>query len=125
MNGRQKRLIAVDILGFFETSLTRTNENVRNTIANEIFHMTSPYIHAFLIIFRIDRFTAKENNNIDFIRTKFGKDAAKYFIAIFTYEDQLDEGQGIGNFINSSSEWKELVKHCGNRTLAINNKISG
>ncbi|CAF2979094.1 unnamed protein product, partial [Rotaria sp. Silwood2] len=98
---------------------------VQNKIASQIFDMTSPGVHAFLIIVRVDRFTPEEKNTIDFIKKIFGDGAAKYCIIIFTREDQLEEGQTIDDFINSSDQLKELVHCCGNRKLAINNKLNG
>ncbi|CAF3226599.1 unnamed protein product [Rotaria socialis] len=125
VNGRQKRLVVVDTPGFFDTNEGITNENVQNKIASQIFNMTSPGVHAFLIVVRVDRFTPEEKDTVDFIKKIFGAGAAKYCIVILTREDQLDDGQSIEEFINSSRHLKELVDLCGNRKLAINNKISG
>ncbi|CAF3852718.1 unnamed protein product [Rotaria sp. Silwood1] len=86
--------------------------------------MTSPGVHAFLIILRVDRFTPEEKDTVDFITKIFGVDAAKYCIVIFTREDQLDEGQTIDEFVNSSAELKKLVEICGNRKFGINNRLS-
>jgi hypothetical protein len=98
---------------------------VQKKIASQIFPMTSPGVHAFLIILRIDRFSPEEKNTVDFIKTIFGVGAAKYCIVIFTREDQLDEGQTLDDFISSSSALRELMTICGNRKLAINNKLTG
>ncbi|CAF0792258.1 unnamed protein product [Rotaria sordida] len=87
--------------------------------------MTSPGVHAFLIIVRVDRFTPEEKNTVDFIKKIFGDGAAKYCIVVFTREDQLEEGQTIDDFINSSDQLKELVQCCGNHKFAINNKLNG
>ncbi|CAF3134806.1 unnamed protein product [Rotaria sp. Silwood2] len=87
--------------------------------------MTSPGVHAFLIILRVDRFSPEEKNTVDFIKTIFGAGAAKYCVVIFTRQDQLEEGQTIDEFISSSDELQELVNSCGNRKLALNNKLNG
>lgn len=124
-NGQKKKLLVVDTPGFFDTDTTITNEKVQRTIASQIFNMTSPGVHAFLIVVRIDRFTPEEKQTVDFIKKIFGPDAAKYCIVILTREDQLEDGQTIDEFINTSADLKELVTLCGNRKLAINNKLMG
>ncbi len=99
---------------------------VEKKITSQIFDMTSPGVHAFLIVLRIgSRFTPEEKNTVDFIKTIFGEGAAKYCIVIFTCEDQLEEGKTIDDFINPSPTLRELVNICGNRKLAINNKLNG
>ncbi|CAF1303856.1 unnamed protein product [Rotaria sordida] len=125
IDGRQKQLMVVDTPGFFDTDICITNEQVQQIIASQIFTMTSPGVHAFLIILRVGRFSPEEKNTVDFIKKIFGDGAAKYCIVIFTREDQLDEGQTIDDFINRSDELKDLIQKCGNRKFTINNKING
>ncbi|CAF3688259.1 unnamed protein product [Rotaria sp. Silwood1] len=125
INGRQKQIMVVDTPGFFDTDENITNQQVQQTIASQIFNMTSPGVHAFLIILRIDRFSPEEKSTVDFIKKIFGEGAAKYCIVIFTREDQLDEGQHIDEFISRSRELKDLVQRCGHRKFTINNKLNG
>lgn len=125
INGRQKSIMVVDTPGFFDTDSSITNEAVERTIASQIFDMTSPGVHAFLIVTRIGRFTPEEKKTVDLIKKIFGAGAAKYCILIFTSEDQLDEGQTLDEFISTSSHLQELVSMCGNRKMGINNKLSG
>ena len=117
--------MVVDTPGFFDTDTSVTNAMVERTITSQIFNMTSPGVHAFLIVLRIDRFTPEEKQTIDFIKTIFGAGAARYCILIFTREDQLDEGQTLEQFISSSRDLQDLVKSCGDRKMAINNKLNG
>jgi predicted GTPase len=77
-NGQQKTLTVVDTPGFFDTNTKITNEVVEKKITSQIFHMTAPGVHAFLIIIRVGRFTPEEKNTVDFIRHIFGQDAVKY-----------------------------------------------
>jgi hypothetical protein len=88
--------------------------------------MTTPGVHAFLIILAVGRFTPEEQKTVQFIRTIFGHDAAKYCIIVFTRVDQLEEGQTLQEFIrNAKPELRELVQACGNRTIGINNRLNG
>lgn len=120
-----RSLIVVDTPGFFDTDTSVTNEIVERKIASQIFDMTTPGVHAFLIVIQIGRFTPQEKNTVDFIRHIFGQEAARYCIVVFTSEDQLDEGQSLEEYINTSPGLRELVRVCGHRTFAINNKLHG
>ena len=126
VNGQQKTLMVVDTPGFFDTDPNKTNEMVQNTISSQIFKMTSPGVHAFLITVRIGRITPEETNTLHFLQQIFGPDAARYCIIVFTHEDQLDEGQSINSFIHSFDYLRDLVvNYCGNRVFTINNKLQG
>lgn len=124
-SGQQKTLTVVDTPGFFDTNKANTNEIIEKKIASQIFQMTTPGVHAFLIVIRIGRFTSEEKNTVDFIRHIFGADAMKYCIVVFTAEDQLEEGQTLDEFIKTSSDLRELVGACNNRKFSINNKLNG
>ncbi|CAF1343195.1 unnamed protein product [Adineta steineri] len=123
-NGQQKTLAVIDTPGFFDTDTTITNEDIKKKIESQIFNMTAPGVHAFCIITHVGRFTPEEKNTVNFIRHIFGQDAVKYCIVVFTGEDQLEEGQTLEDFVNTSPELRDLVQGCGNRTFAINNKLN-
>lgn len=123
--GQEKTLTVVDTPGFFDTDATITNEMVERKISSQIFQMTSPGVHAFLIIIRVGRFTPEEKNTVDFIQHIFGHDAAKYCIVVLTGEDQLDEGQRADEFVRSAPALNDLVRACNGRLFAMNNKLSG
>lgn len=123
--GREKQILVVDTPGFFDTNVNINNQIVERKISSQIFQMTSPGVHAFLIILRIGRFSPEEKDTVDFIKTIFGAGAAKYCIVIFTHEEQLEEGQTLDDFISTMPELRELITNCRNRKLAINNKLSG
>jgi GTPase Era involved in 16S rRNA processing len=125
ISGRQKQIIVVDTPGFFDPKPTTTNQMVETTIASQIFDMTSPGVHAFLIVLRIGRFSPEEKQTVDFIKRIFGTDAAKYCILVFTREDQLDPEQTLDQFISDSSDLQELVRMCGYRKIGINNTSTG
>ena len=126
IHGRQKKLIVVDTPGFFDSDTSVSNEMVKKKIASQIFEMTSPGVHAFLILLRIDvRITPEEKDTINFIETIFGKGAAKYCIVVFTRGNLLQENeQTLEEFIQTSPDLRELVQKCGDRKFAINNKSS-
>ncbi|CAF1417938.1 unnamed protein product [Adineta ricciae] len=125
VDGQEKKLIVVDTPGFFDSDTARTNQTIQETISSEIFPMTSPGVHAFLITIRIGRFTPEESDTIEFIKNIFGPDAFRYCIIIFTHADQLDEDQDIHDFISESKELRRLVVNCEHRIFAINNRLNG
>ena len=124
-NGRQRKLVVVDTPGFFDSNESITNDMVEKTIASEIFNLTAPGVHAFLIVLRPDRFTPEEKKTVEFIKTIFGQGAAKYCMVIFSHQDQLDEGQTLDEYIQTSQALREFVSQCGNRKFAINNRLNG
>lgn len=125
-HGSRKNLMVVDTPGFFDTDTSRTNDYVEQQIASKIFQMTAPGVHAFLIVLAIGRFTPEQQETVNIIKKIFGNEAEKYCIVVFTREDDLDEGQTLADFVNSSPpSLKALVQRCGNPTFTINNKLRG
>jgi len=128
-NGKQNQLIIVDTPGFFDTNNVNTNEMIKNKIAKQIFDLTLPGVHAFLFILSNERFTPQEQETVKYIESIFGTDVTRYGIVIVTHLDQLEEEKNFRNldtFIqNSPPGLQELVRKCGDRKFAINNKFKG
>ncbi|CAF1378241.1 unnamed protein product [Didymodactylos carnosus] len=121
-NGIQKELVVVDTPGFFDKNPGKTNQKVQQTISSQIFNMTSPGVHAFLIVLRIGRYTEEEKNTVELIKSLFGTEAAKYCIVVFTREDELENGKTLDQFIQEDNDLIAIVNNCGNRKIGINNK---
>ncbi|CAF1498568.1 unnamed protein product, partial [Rotaria sordida] len=76
--------------------------------------MTTPGVHAFLIVLRIGRYTEEEKNTVDLIKSIFGTEAAKYCIVVFTREDELENGKTLDQFIREDDDLQAIVNTCGN-----------
>lgn len=122
-------MIIVDTPGFFDTNPANTNEMIKNKITKQIFELTMPGVHVFLFILSADRFGPEEQETVKYIENIFGTEVTRYGIVIVTHLDQLEEDEKFRNldtFIqNSPSGLQELVRKCGGRKFAINNKLKG
>ncbi|XP_075948313.1 GTPase IMAP family member 7-like [Anarhichas minor] len=117
VNGRNITLI--DTPGFFDTD--RPEEELKSEIVKCITEF-SPGPHAFLIVFKVERFTKQEQAVITKINQYFSEDVFKYVTVLFTHGDQLKDGQTIEDFVHNNKLVSDLVKKCGGRCHVIDNK---
>ncbi|CAF3453807.1 unnamed protein product, partial [Rotaria sp. Silwood2] len=84
-------------------------------------------VHAFLFILSNGPFTAEEKQTVDFIESIFGTGVTQYGIVVFTHLDDLEEDEDYTNldhFVRKGpSGLQELIRKCGGRKFAINNKL--
>ncbi|XP_022625642.1 GTPase IMAP family member 7-like [Seriola dumerili] len=117
VNGR--RITLIDTPGLFDTN--KSEEELKPEIVRCITEC-APGPHAFLIVFKVDRFTEQEQDVINRISQYFSEAVLKYAVILFTHGDQLDEGKKIEDFVSQSEDLSDLVKKCGNRCHVIDNK---
>ncbi|XP_073711481.1 GTPase IMAP family member 4-like [Misgurnus anguillicaudatus] len=95
-----RRVISfVDTPGFFDTSCS--DDQLRCMIE------CAQGPHSFLIILKVKT---------------FGDEVLNYAVVLFTYGDNLDDGQTIEAFVRQNSQLKDLVDKCGGRCHVIDNK---
>ncbi|CAF1466636.1 unnamed protein product [Rotaria sordida] len=124
-NAQLRALTVVDTPGFFDTDPNYTNDVIKKQIASQIFEMTTPGVHAFLIVVSSTiRFSPEEKATIDFIRNIFGDKAAQYCIVVLTGVDRLQQ-KSPEEFVNTAPALKEFIQICGNRLFAMNNTLVG
>lgn len=116
--------VIVDTPGIFDTA--HTNEQSQKEIF-KCMALTSPGPHAFILVLSITRFTEEEQKSLEHFVKYFGENIYKYLIVLFTRKDDLDaENMTIEQHIQSSPEkLKDLIKRCGNRKIAFNNRLKG
>ncbi|XP_016319645.1 GTPase IMAP family member 7-like [Sinocyclocheilus anshuiensis] len=85
--------------------------------------MSSPGPDVFVIVLSLGRFTKEEADTVDLIKQIFGHEASQFSIVLFTGGDNLDE-ESIEDYVrqSKSTELKKLIRDCGNRFLAFNNR---
>ncbi|XP_065111316.1 GTPase IMAP family member 3-like [Paramisgurnus dabryanus] len=105
--------------GVFDTSLS--DEELEKEIIIS-FIRCSPGPHAFLIILKVETYTAHEIEIVRKIRSLFGEGVLKYAVVLFTHGDNLDEDQTIEQFVSKNSELQQLVDKCGGPCHVIDNK---
>lgn len=116
--------VIVDTPGIFDT--VNTNEQSQKEIF-KCMALTSPGPHAFILVLGVTRFTEEEQKSLEHFEKYFGENIYEYVIVLFTHKDDLDyEKQTIDQHIKSSPEnLKNLIKRCGNRKIAFNNRLKG
>uniref|UniRef100_A0AAQ4QIY9 AIG1-type G domain-containing protein n=1 Tax=Gasterosteus aculeatus aculeatus TaxID=481459 RepID=A0AAQ4QIY9_GASAC len=117
VDGRDVTLI--DTPGLFDTD--RSEEELKAEIVKCITEC-SPGPHAFIIVFKVERFTGQEQEVINKINQYFSEEAFKYATVLFTHGDQLKEGQTIEQYIHNNQPVSDLVKKCGGRCHVVDNK---
>ncbi|XP_030287742.1 GTPase IMAP family member 7-like [Sparus aurata] len=117
VNGRSITLI--DTPGLFDTD--RSEEEMKPEIVSCITEC-APGPHAFLIVLKVEKFTEQEQAVINKIQEYFSEEAFKYATVLFTHGDQLPEGETIEDSVRVSEPLDDLVKKCGGRCHAIDNK---
>uniref|UniRef100_A0A3P9CEU3 AIG1-type G domain-containing protein n=1 Tax=Maylandia zebra TaxID=106582 RepID=A0A3P9CEU3_9CICH len=110
-------LAVVDTPGLFDTS--KTEEEVKIEISRAI-PFAAPGPHVFLVVIQANRFTEEEQNTIRQIQNVFGRDAARYTMALFTCGDNLEHD---GQCIIETPGLSEFINQCGGKYHVFNNRI--
>lgn len=115
-----KNILVIDTPGLFQTSM---DEDKVFAEMKTCAHRSSPGLHAFLLVIRLDvRLTDEERNIMKWIENFFGEDALRYTFILFTHADELYDTP-LDEFIRGRTDLQRLVKSCGgDRYHAFNNK---
>ncbi|KAL1246487.1 hypothetical protein QQF64_034621 [Cirrhinus molitorella] len=110
----------VDTPGLFDTKLS--NDQVIDEIVKCV-SLLSPGPHVFVIVLSLGRFTKEEADTIELLTETFGPKAAQFSIVLFTRGDEL-QNESIQDYVKRSknAELQKLIRDCGNRFLAFNNR---
>ncbi|XP_062618315.1 GTPase IMAP family member 9-like [Saccostrea cucullata] len=115
-----KKLVVVDTPGLFDTG--QTAMEVLREISQCCF-LTSPRIHAIILVVQVGRFTEEEQKTVDLFMKVFGEDAKKFMIVVFTGKDRLEnENMTIQDFVstmNKSSNLAIILHEIQGRYMAI------
>lgn len=116
--------MVVDTPGIFDTMYTNkhTQEEVSKCVS-----ISSPGPHAFIFVLSISRYTLEERDSIDLFFKKFGENIRDYSIVLFTRKDDLEEDDItlLSHIESSPPELRKLIKDCGGRVVAFNNRLKG
>uniref|UniRef100_A0A3P9L6L6 AIG1-type G domain-containing protein n=1 Tax=Oryzias latipes TaxID=8090 RepID=A0A3P9L6L6_ORYLA len=117
VNGRSLTLI--DTPGLMTPD--RSEEDINREMVRCITEC-APGPHAFLIVFKVEKFTEQEQAVFKEICQHFSEEALKYTAVMFTHGDQLPEDMTIQDFVSMNSELRDLVEKCGGRCHVVDNK---
>ncbi|XP_024119901.1 uncharacterized protein LOC112141086 [Oryzias melastigma] len=112
-------ITVVDTPGFFDTR--RSEEDMKPEIIR-CLKESSPGPHAFLIVFKVGKFTKHEQEVIDKICQLFVSDPLQHAVIVFTHGDQLPPEMKIEEFVAKQQDLSDVVQKCGGRCLVFDNK---
>jgi GTPase Era involved in 16S rRNA processing len=121
----ERRLIVVDTPGLFDTNADPTH--VAKEIAKAVM-ISAPGPHCFIVtISARNRFTEEAQKTIDILCNIFGGNVLEYCVIVFTNEDAIiDEDMAFEHWlpqqISQLPGLAHLIKSCGRRCMAFNNK---
>ncbi|XP_019111401.2 GTPase IMAP family member 7-like [Larimichthys crocea] len=119
----ERSITLIDTPGFFDTN--KSEDEMKREIVRCITEC-APGPHAFLIVFKVEKFTEQEQAVVNKINKYFSEEAFKYATVVFTHGDQLKEGQTIEDFVHQNEKenklFSDLMKKCGGRCHVIDNK---
>ncbi|XP_072508373.1 GTPase IMAP family member 8-like isoform X2 [Notamacropus eugenii] len=86
----------------------------------------SPGAKVFILVTQLGRFTQEDVKNVRELEAIYGKEVFEYTIVLFTRKEDLGTGM-LEDYIKASHNrpLKKLIKRCGGRFCAFNNKESG
>lgn len=119
-----RKIVIVDTPGIFDTN--DSNEKTQKEIFKCV-GITSPGPHAFILVIGLSRYTDEQKRTVEHFIKYFGEKIYKYFIILFTGKDYLDEShlEFMDYIRNAPAELQVLIKKCGGRIIAFNNRLEG
>lgn len=93
----------------------------------KVIGLTSPGVHAVIVVVKVGRFTEQERKSFEKIRRLFGFQIFERLIILFTGVDNLDaDGYTFNEYVKHhiKPELKNLVINCGNRAIGFNNRAN-
>ncbi|KAK3091241.1 hypothetical protein FSP39_018207 [Pinctada imbricata] len=115
-----KKLVVVDTPGLFDTNVD--NDQVMMEIG-KCYAITSPGLHAIVLVVEIGRFTEEENKTVNFFLDRFGENVINFLVVAFTHKRKLeDDGKTIHDYVQTlgpKSILKKLLNRVNNRYVVF------
>ncbi|KAM9792279.1 GTPase IMAP family member 8-like [Neosynchiropus ocellatus] len=105
----------IDTPGLFDTRFDQEMLDLGRCVS-----LAAPGPHVFLVVVKLGRFTAEEQQTVQKIQEMFGPAADRYSMVLFTHGDQL-EGS-FEEFLSESPDLQGLVSRCNGEYQVFNNK---
>ncbi|KAM9792280.1 GTPase IMAP family member 4-like [Neosynchiropus ocellatus] len=112
-----QKVAVIDTPGLFDT---RFGMGQTTTDIGQCIRFASPGPHVFLVVVKLGRFTAEEQQTVQKVQEIFGPAADRYSMVLFTHGDQLPVS--FEEFLSESPELQELIMRCNGEYQVFNNK---
>ncbi|CAL1582667.1 unnamed protein product [Knipowitschia caucasica] len=116
-------LTLIDTPGLFDTDPSRAAQYSPEIL--RCLESCAPGPHAFLLLLKVERYTAHEQAAVDMILHLFSEEALRYTTIVFTHGNDLPSGQGIYEWAQNSPALKDLLLKCSNRCHVVDNRYWG
>ncbi|XP_039538827.1 uncharacterized protein LOC120486752 [Pimephales promelas] len=83
--------------------------------------LRSAGVHVFLLILPLSTFTEHEKDFIDWFEQKFGVEALRFTLVLFTHADQ-GHMRSLAEMIRANPQLSAFIRRCGQRYHEFNNK---
>ncbi|XP_053116913.1 GTPase IMAP family member 1-like isoform X2 [Hemicordylus capensis] len=115
-----KQVVVVDTPAIFDASI-KDPQYIQHCL-----HLARPGPHALVFVTQVGRFTEEDSVALKQVEKIFGQEATKYMVVLFTRREDLD-GERLKDYIKRSKNkpLQDLVRRCGGRCCAFNNKAAG
>lgn len=113
-------VVVIDTPDLF-SSVAGTNDRQRNI--EHCLKLSAPSVHALLLVISIGNYTVEDKETVEGIWKLFGAEAKRHIMIVFTRKDELGD-DSLQDYIENDSSLRELVRDCGHRYCAFNNKAS-
>uniref|UniRef100_A0A803SQF3 AIG1-type G domain-containing protein n=1 Tax=Anolis carolinensis TaxID=28377 RepID=A0A803SQF3_ANOCA len=88
--------------------------------------LSRPGPHALVFVTQVGRFTAEDQDAANQVRVVFGEWASRHMVILFTRKEDLG-GDSLENYVwgSDNKALQGLIRKCGRRMCAFNNRASG
>lgn len=114
-----RTLTLIDTPGFFDTD---PNSSAWQSEIMRCLEKCAPGPHAFLLVLKVEKYTAQEQAVVDLILQYFSPKALKYTTVVFTHGDNLPPGMRIADWARENPALRGLLQKCGNRCHVVDNR---
>ncbi|KAM4566645.1 GTPase IMAP family member 4-like [Odontesthes bonariensis] len=114
------RVAVIDTPGIYDTKYKEA-EVIRKV--KECVSLSAPGPHVFLIVIKLGRFTAEEQQTVELLNSVFGDQAGAYSMVLFTHGDQL-RGTKIEDFFRRCEQLRRLIAKCNQRYHVFSNTVT-
>ncbi|XP_062844360.1 GTPase IMAP family member 9-like [Trichomycterus rosablanca] len=111
-----KLIRVIDTPGLFDTK--EPQDKIAMQLGRSVY-LSQPGVHAFILVFKFDRFTQQEVEIIKSLQKVFGKNIISHMIILFTDAEGFGEEE-INR--NTNKHLRRVLAQCGGRFHIFNNK---
>lgn len=123
VNRFNRRLVVIDTPGIFDTGKDSNETFSKIEEFSSAINFDTPGLFTFLLVIKIGRLTAEEEESVRILTGRFGEQIKKCLIIVFTGKSQLDDdNMSLEEYIDTiddNSDIKKLIQTIDKRYVAF------